>query len=336
MACSDWMSQAADDAAARAPIVTEAPPVVPGRVISVDGDMICYWAGGNEDTSVAVSRLTAMRKIKSMQEMSGSERVVVHTTADSSTKGDRRIIATVKPYQGQRDVGRKPRNWRYLRDLLTDYSGPEFRPKVWATREADDGIAYLAYVDKTPIGEVPNHVIATRDKDMRMLPGWHLDWDTLEMVPVPVGCFEQWNADRTKLFGHKWFWMQMLHGDTADNIPGLPRLEGKPVGPKRAEKILAPCLGNDAAYVHVSLAYQLEYGDEWLDRFVEQGLLLWMRRDPAASIGDLFLFLRSFGSLAGDDHQLAMAFDRVHQRIKEAYAEAQKLGSCGVQEDRAG
>lgn len=331
---SDWMQQAADAAAAASPVETVAPPMVPGRVLDVDADMVCYWAGGNDDTTVQTSRMTALNKIEFMREMSGSESVVCHLTADSSTKADRRIIATVKPYQGQRKGSRKPKNWGYLRDFFTNYKGPLFTTKVWATREADDGICYAAHAKPVPLGTTPNRVIASADKDMRMIPGWHIDWNTGELVEVPMGAFEVWNKAHDKLYGHKWLWMQMLQGDTADNIPGLPMLEGKPVGPKRAERLLADVHDNHSAWNTVSCAYQLEYQD-WLTRIVEQGLLLWMRRDPAASIGDLFLFLRGLGALAVDDSALAREFDAITQRIKEAYAQAQSLGSCGVQADVA-
>lgn len=330
---SEWMQQAADAAAAASPVETVAPPIVPGRVLDVDADMVCYWAGGTDETTVQTSRMTALNKIEFMREMSGSESVVCHLTADSSTKADRRIIATVKPYQGQRKGGRKPKNWGYLRDFFTNYKGPLFTTKVWATREADDGICYAAHAKPVPLGTTPNRVIASADKDMRMIPGWHIDWNTGEMVEVPMGAFEVWNKAHDKLYGHKWFWMQMLQGDTADNIPGLPMLEGKPVGPKRAEKLLADVHDNHSAFDTVSCAYQLEYGEHWAARFVEQGLLLWMRRDAQASVWDLSNFLLP---LAHSEVQaLSYEVTQVEQRIKEAYAQAQSLGSCGVQDDRA-
>lgn len=331
----DWMQQATAEAAEQCPVHAEVPVRVPGRVLDVDGDMICYWAGGREDTSVQTSRATALNKIEFMREMTGSESVVVHLTADSSTKGDRRIIATVKTYQGQRKSGRKPQNWQFLRDFFTTYNGPAFTVKVWATREADDGMCYAVYAKPCATGAVPNRAIGSADKDMRMFPGHHIDWDTAEVVPVPVGCFEQYNADRSKLFGHKWFWQQMLQGDTADNIPGLERFEGKAVGEKRAENILTGAIDNPSACECVALAYQIEYGDDWLDRFVEQGLLLWMRRDAAASIRDFANFLLGVPWLMSDEADLALAFNRVEARIKEAYAQAALIGSCGVPQDCA-
>ena len=314
------------------------PDVVPGRVLDVDGDLLCYWAGGNDDTSVGQSRANALRKIEFMRAQSGCESVVVHMSAASCTKGDRRIIATVKPYQGQRKSDRRPKNWAYLRDFFESYEGPLFRVKVWATREADDGIAYMAYHADTDNGKTPNRVIATGDKDLRMLPGWHIDWQTAELVEVPMGAFEVYNKDRSKLYGTKWFWVQMLQGDTADNIPGLPKLDGKPVGPVRAEKLLCGLSDDSAALDAVTSAYAFEYGDveEWTDRFVEQGLLLWLRRDRAGSVRDLQDWLVGMAYQDNADEAFAEAFDRMEQRIKEAYEQAESLGSCGVQSDAAG
>lgn len=329
---SDWMQQAADAAAAASPVETVAPPTVPGRVLDVDADMICYWAGGNDDTTVQVSRMTALNKIEFMRSMSGSESVVCHLTADSSTKADRRIIATTKVYQGQRKSGRKPKNWGYLRDFFLNYRGHLFTPKLWATREADDGICYAMHSKGILLGNTPNRVVASADKDMRMFPGWHIDWNTGELIEVPLGTFAVRNRNGDKLYGHKWFWMQMLQGDTADNIPGLPLLEDKPVGPVRAEKLLVQATDNEDAAEVVTTCYSLHYGAEWRERFVEQGLLLWMRRDAAASIWDFRDFM---STCYGDDDTFHNEFVAVEQRIKEAYAQAQSLGSAGVQSDSA-
>ena len=146
-----------------------------------------------------------------------------------------------------------------------------------------------------------------------------------------MGAFEVYNKDRSKLYGTKWFWMQMLQGDTADNIPGLPMLDGKPVGPKRAEKLLDGPTGDDAAYVMVSNSYAFEYGGEWQDRFVEQAMLLWLRADRNASI---YNFMQVVPPVFR--HELMPAARRVEQRIKEAYAEAEILGGCAVQSDSTG
>jgi DNA polymerase-1 len=306
------MHNAVEATAADAPPMNPVPPELPGRVLHIDGDILAYWAGGKEDTSVGVSRTIALNKIAQMQEYSGAERVVVHLTAASSTKGDRFIIATVKPYQGQRKSGSKPKNWAYLREWLETYSGPAFRVKTWATREADDGLAAMAYHSKG------NLVIATKDKDMRMLPGWHLDWDTLAMVHVPVGTYDL--VHDGKQYGIKWFWLQMLQGDTADNIPGLPMYNGKPVGPKTAENMLHLAEDRYTAQGRVELAYQQYYGDGWVDALVEQALLLWLRNDPHASIYNVL-------EVVGTANMYYRALHEISKRIQGVYDEANRITS---------
>lgn len=310
-----WMHDAVQATADAAPHMNPVPPVTPGRTLHVDGDIIAYWAAGKDDTPTGISRMIAMDKIAQMKEYSGAAHVVVHMTAASSTKADRYIIATVKPYQAQRKSGRKPKNWEYLRAFMEMYTGPAFRVKVWATREADDGIALLAY------HALGNDVTATKDKDMRMLPGWHLDWDTLEMVHVPVGTFDL--VFNGKQYGIKWFWLQMLHGDTADNIPGLPRFGGKAVGPKTAEHMLSGAVDEAHARTIVETAYYDCYSEGWCDALVEQALLLWLRTGPSAGINNVTLVL-------GTAMHYRQALERVRIRILERYDEANRITSQGA------
>lgn len=312
-----------------APVVAVAPDMVPGRVLHMDGDLLCYSCGGNDDTTVATSRINALRRIREMQRFSGAERTVLHLTASASTKGNRRVIAQVKPYQGQRNASRRPKNWAYLREFFETFvATDDLSVKIWATREADDGMSYAAAFNSTRPGGTEQVVIGSGDKDLRMNTGcWHIEWTTLELVHVPLGVYEV-VGPLDKVYGLKWFWLQMLMGDTADNIPGLPRLDGKPVGPVRAEKLLAGTTTHFEAFDVVTSAYALEYGDEWPDRFVEQAGLLWMRRDPGARIADFLDYMP-----AHLVHTLIAATGRMLKRVEEANAEAQKLGSLVIQGD---
>lgn len=302
--------------AATAPMKQQVPDVVPGRVLHLDGDMLCYWAGGGDDTAVGIARTVALQKIKKLQELSASESTVVHLTADGSSKGDRRIISTTKPYQGQRK-GARPVNWQYLRDFFSGYEGEAFRVKVWSTREADDGVALCAATSTSPIA------IATRDKDFRMIPGIHIDWIDHGLTELRPG---EWCViSNDVVFGLKWFWLQMLQGDTADNIPGVGRVAGKPVGPKTAEKFL---LGADRTQAEaiVTKLYQQEHGDKWVCRFTEQAMLLWMRTDMAGSPGDFMSTITDPATIKAVRPEVAA----VNQRIKDAYAEAEGFRNSGV------
>ena len=318
---SDWIQAAAQQAAADLP--QEAPPlpeVVPGRVLHVDGDLLAYWAGGNEDTTVAESRGRAMSKINALRDQAGAESVVLHLTASHSTKGERFIIATVKPYQGQRKSGRRPHNWAYLREWLEGYEGTAFRSKLWSSREADDGVALCAY-DSIAKGK-GLIAIASGDKDFRMLPGIHVNWNTYEVTNVPHGSYDIVGTDG-KQYGFRWFFQQLLQGDTADNIPGLPKFQGKPVGEVTADKLLAGTACAESAYQVVLGCYREHYGDDARMRLTEQAMLLWLRTDAAADIGD-FTYLCP-------DPGLQPCVAAIRQRIKEAYAQAQEYASQGAQ-----
>lgn len=311
-----WLEDAQSRAASDAPqeAVSLYPAKVEGRTLLVDGDMIAYSNAGNDDTPPGRARQSAIARIEVLRDMSGCDKVVVHLTDDASTKGDRYLIATVKPYQDHRKSGRKPKNWAYLRDWMQSYSGDLFTTKTWGTREADDGIAYHA----TVLG-VDKAVIATADKDMRMIPAWHIDWSTYQLTRLDTE-FRVW-GDNGKLYGHAWFWQQVLQGDTADNIPGLPKyvVDGKSklIGEKTAAKFLEGHTRDETAAVMVASLYASYYPDDWADRLAEQMALLWMRRDRHAAVDD---WLGWFFYEPDDPLHRAMyeASQRLVERVEQA------------------
>ena len=283
-------------------------PVVPGRRVHIDADILAYQCGGNDDTDVATSRRILKSKIDLFREASGAESILLHMTASGSTKGNRAVIAYTKPYQGHRK-GQRPKNWQYLRDYIAEgLAGPV---KQWYDREADDGFGFIS-------AHCRGDVIATRDKDMRMLPGLHLNWDTYEIVHVPEDAFALEAGG--KLYGHKWFWTQMLWGDAADNIPGLPKHPDFPrgVGEVAASKLLAFAEDDDSAAQAVAQAYKAHWGDEWADRYVEQASLLWIRRTNQAPIAEWSAYLPVCP-------QLKEAVGRMLERVNKLKEEARCL-----------
>ena len=260
-------------------------PVVRSRILLVDGDGLAYYCAGKDDSDAGLARAALRDKVSSAARVVGAERIIILLTASGSHKGHRYAIARVKPYQGQRANSRRPTNWRALRDYM---ESPEFPFEVESTAvaEADDLFGMYAYRQPDSV------VIYTQDKDMRMLPGMHLDWVSHRAYTVPwnVGGPHSglyWEASNCifneKQYGPKWFWLQMLHGDTADNIPGLPKYldpndKLKPVGEVTAGKLLANEL--DLAHVVADL-YESYYESRWLVEMMEQACLLWMRRAPA-------------------------------------------------------
>lgn len=304
----------ADQVADAAPMPEhrQPPALVPGRVLLVDGDYLAYFCAGSDETSPGEAKRNAISRIGEFKRWTGSDRIVVHLTSEGSTKGDRFAISTVKPYQGKRKSGGKPKNWQFLRDWMEQYDGQQFAVRIWNDREADDGIAYDAQV----LGW-EKAAIATADKDMRMLPGVHVTWKDYLVTEAPRHVWDVYNNDLQ--YGHKWFWLQCLQGDTVDNIPGLPYYvengKQKLIGDKGAEQKLAVATDDTLACIVVAGLYHTTYGADWANRLAEQMLLLWLRRDSRASFGDCMRHLDI-------EHEglrlvLIQAIQRIEQRVKE-------------------
>jgi DNA polymerase-1 len=272
-------------AASASPQVGTRTAMVPGRTLLADGDGLAYYCAGNDDTDPGQARVNLLNKLAEAKAAAGCEFVRVLTTASGSTKGHRYAVARVKAYQGQRSNSRRPKNWGVLRQLLEGGFDARYPVELTARAEADDLFGKYA----TQLG-CANVVHFTQDKDMRMLPGWHMEWRELRLTFVPDGCFDHTFND--KQYGIKWFWLQMLHGDAADYVPGLPKYakpDGKLAlcGEATAAKLLADCTTSDEARATVFGLYRGFWGDEWEVNVLEQGVLLWMRTDDKSSALDV-------------------------------------------------
>lgn len=262
-------------AATSTPMSLGSVPVLQGRVIYMDGDGLAYYCAGNDETLLGEARQRLADKIESMKATSGAESSSVLLTGSGSHKGHRYAVARVKPYQAQRSNSRRPANWQGLRNLLDDgFFGDTVKRTV--TAEADDLFGHYGHADPE------RSVIATQDKDMRMVPGWHIDWVANLMHYVPPGTYDLTHND--KQYGTKWFWLQMLHGDTADHIPGLPwwadsKGKLKRCGEVTAQAMLAGTMSDAEALAVVHEAYRSYYKERALVEMMEQAVLLWMRRD---------------------------------------------------------
>lgn len=303
-------------AAVDAPTINfKAQAIVPGRYVLIDGDYLVYIAAGGDGTPIGDARLRLMQKIDDLKTMSGAEHVVLHLTATGGHKGWRYVIATQQPYQGQRDNSKRPKNWEQLRDFVESYKGLAFRQKIWGTREADDGICL--HKNLLPYGKA---VVAMKDKDSQMFDGCiHIDFDTFEITEVPKGTFEIENSVG-RMFGSKWFWLQLLMGDSADHIPGLPQIlshTGKMVqcGEARARNALCMLTDNEEAFVVVCRHYAHYYREAWADRLVEQMGLLWMRGDKE---GEITNFLTIIPADTPWTDPVVEAAQRLRQRVQEA------------------
>jgi DNA polymerase-1 len=306
-----WLEAAANAVAVARPVATTVlPDVVEERVVYIDGDVLAYYCSGNDETPVGIARRNVIDRVNNLRDFSGAAKARVQLTMQGGSKGERFLIATAKPYQGNRQSGRKPANWEALRVFLETHDPnlhTGFVVDRYTDREADDGFARASYRSPDPVRDV---AIASSDKDMRMLAGLHIDWKDYTLTPVPKGSYEVIGPYNGLVYGHKWFWLQMLQGDTADNIPGLPLYFGKRIGEKGAETVLKGTTCNQEAFEVVAEGYAGHYAEAWTDAFVEQAALLWLRTSDRAPLAD---FLR----IVPGTPEIMDAVERLARRVRE-------------------
>jgi hypothetical protein len=189
-------------------------------------------------------------------------------------------IAVTREYKGNRDVLHKPRHYEEIKKYLINV----WDAKVVEGMEADDAMGMHQYSDlinyeyEKDCGDNytevwANTIIASLDKDMNMIPGWHYNWRKKEKYWV--------GEEEAKLN----FYKQLLTGDPTDNIQGCPK-----IGEKTAEKILSTCVTNkDMAeacretywtsyYKHGKHSSLEEFFGTIDNIFIEHARLLWIKR----------------------------------------------------------
>lgn len=185
----------------------------------------------------------------------------------------RDAIAVKKEYKGNRKASTKPFHY----DNLTAYMLTAYECQVAIGMEADDLMSIYQYERIKQL----DTIICSRDKDLRITPGMQFGW--------PCGRQPQFGPKRVTELGEltlsgnnkklsgdglKFFYSQVLTGDTVDNIPGLPRC-----GPVKAFATLSDCTSEDSMFGAVASLYELHYGDGWHSEMNEQCQLLWMVRE---------------------------------------------------------
>lgn len=154
-------------------------------------------------------------------------------------------------YKGNRKDAAKPKDYAFIRRTLIEKFGAE----VVKGHEADDELG---------IKQTENTVICTIDKDLDMIPGWHYNFNKYEKYFI------------NELEGLKNFYKQLLTGDRADNIPGVPS-----IGPIKSGKILSKCKDELDMFEAVWDKYYWHFktkkkADEMM---LETGQLLWILRE---------------------------------------------------------
>lgn len=168
----------------------------------------------------------------------------------SSSYNYRYSIATIKPYKGNRDKLEKP----YHLEACRGYMISAYGASVAEGYEADDHVSMDARVMQ---GGNDRVIICSIDKDLDNVPGEHYNFVTEQLYTV------------TNEEARVHFLIQLLTGDTVDNIAGVPG-----VGKAKAKKIL----DTDRPECAVGLQYALKYDDPEA-AMLENCRLLWMSKE---------------------------------------------------------
>lgn len=166
----------------------------------------------------------------------------------------RHRLATTRPYKGNRKSEHRPTYEKEIRDyIIANYN------TVLANDEEADDLMAIGQTEEGP----ENSVIITLDKDLDQVPGLKYNW--LHDVRYTI----------TPAQANYNFHMQLMTGDTTDNIPGLPG-----IGPGKAAKALHGLAEPVEQLAEVCRMYQIHSGKEnWREYLIEQGRLVYIRRE---------------------------------------------------------
>lgn len=266
-------------------------------VVLIDADVVRYEYGSLKeqhpflpDVSMPMGIGLLERRIagffEKALEATGADRYETYL----SGKGNwRHEISKQVVYKGTRILP-KPANWHVVSDILSrDYS-----PILSVGCEADDLLA-IRQRELTAQGVVS--CIASIDKDMKTVEGWHWNWrkdsEGNRRPPFYMSDFES----------KKFFYWQMLAGDSADNILGCAYMK-KTLGKKgakaglgymkkqslrRPDLLLEECTTEEELYNAVREQYIKTFGYQADELMLENARLLYVGQ---RGLDDLYEFPR--------------------------------------------
>ena len=223
----------------------------------IDLDILCYEMGNakDPDTGFPLSwplvQWRVDERIQGILEATEAESWQGYLTGSGNFRD---MVGTIRPYKGTRDRSERP----FWYEGVYRYLERDRGATVIHGMEADDGIS---------IDSGDDTIICSRDKDLLQVPGWHYIWPGYEQQERPPFYVSD-------LEGLRFFYSQLLTGDTADNIPGLYN-----VGPKSACVARVNQADNELdMFKEVKEQYELRFGSYWDMFMCENGQLLWLLR----------------------------------------------------------
>jgi len=215
----------------------------------IDGDVIAYIAAYDNTEEEAQVKLGNLIEDITDCVFADDTRIAV--------KGDDNFrYEFFDDYKGNRNKEGNEEHRAFV-NRLRDYMVQCHDAEEAHGQEADDLLAQWA---QECIDSELEYAIASIDKDLLTIPGVHFN--------IRKGLISHVDDDLADYLLSK----QLLMGDSADNIPGLPG-----IGTKRAEKLLEGVTYGNRRKAVIQ-AYRDQYGDDWESELQLTGDLIYIRR----------------------------------------------------------
>lgn len=265
-------------------------------ILHIDGDIILYrpCCVLNEDSDMDRAKIAEIieNQIQDMMREAGCSSYRIFLTTNKNFRDH-----LVDDYKANRTDVERPVNLKWA--------------KKWAVANLEAVYhAYLEADDLLGIWHEENTVIWSLDKDLRQIPGKHLDDATRQVVTVSKLGKIQDKGKKVYFDGECGFYLQLLTGDSADYIVGCgkrvesvfksgaregeSRVSRKGIGPKKALEIIRDAVLSvislsdsvKLATVHAAVAreYETMFGEGWEAMMETQANLLFMIREQHGDI----------------------------------------------------
>lgn len=246
------------------------------KVLLLDADFLVYQAAATVKTlPTAIKRFYTL--VLEHMFLTGCSKCRIYITPSNCAKCNRYFYPTVKVYQDQRqkrqELPLKAPLKQHLLNNPDEYAAQGINVGASDWFEADD----LMIIHAHELGA--NGIVCSGDKDLRLTPGpwWDNERGKLDIIPDRYGHL-YWDGDapsnaRCKGRGTKFFWAQMLMGDSADNVKGITLFDGKLCGAAKAYELLKSIDNETDAANFVCQAYARNN-----QNVLAEAEMLWLRR----------------------------------------------------------
>jgi 5'-3' exonuclease len=212
---------------------------------------------GYEHEPIEYALNAVKQTINSILEAAGAEEYVVFLSSPFNYRDE-----IFPEYKANRDSAHRPYWYSEIREYLLDKHGAQYADEG---DEADDAMGIF---QMEALMRDEETIICTIDKDLQLIPGLHYNFSKNNRQR---GVFEMDDPQCLRMF-----YLQMLTGDSTDNIPGMYRK----LGIKASKAHKAPILEMTRERDMLNYVRDI-YQDDAFVRLI--GNLLWIKRERGES-----------------------------------------------------